>query len=60
MEEELSVAFAAAKALIAGRTLDELTRLQILLQAISSLISAEIGCQRLKNSAAQTQSGASK
>ena len=60
MNAELDLAFAIAKALIAGRTLTELNRLQIILQAISSMLSAEIGCQRLTGtSTAQSQGGAS-
>lgn len=58
MEDELSVAFALAKALIAGRDLSELSRLQIILQALSCMISTEIGCRRLKGSA-QAKGGAS-
>ena len=57
MDDEVSLAFALAKILIEGRTLAELTRMQILLQAVSSLISAEIGCQRLKTSTSSSQSG---
>ena len=59
MDDELSLAFALAKSLIAGRTFQELSRLQILLQAVSSLIAAEIGCQRLDGSTTASKSGAS-
>lgn len=49
MEDTLSVAYAVAKALTDGKTLQELNRLQITLQAISSLVAAEIAKRRLES-----------
>lgn len=57
---EIDLAFALAKALVAGKTTEELTRLQIVLQALSSMVSAELASLRLKASSVQTASGASK
>ena len=59
MDADLSTAYAIAQAMIAGKTLRELTRLQIVLQTISSLVSAEIGCKRLSDQS-QSQSSAGK
>ena len=54
---EIDLAFALAKALIAGKTTEELTRLQIVLQTLSSVVSAEIACLRLKTSPLPSPSG---
>ena len=47
MDEELKLAVALAHALMEGKTAEELARLQILLQTVTSLVSAEVGCRRL-------------
>ena len=60
MDEDLTFAFAVARALVKGKTTEELTRLQIVLQAVSSLVAAELGCSRLKTSKTDAQSGAGK
>ncbi len=57
---EIDLAFALAKALIAGKTTEELTRLQIILQTLFQVVSAELSCLRLKASPFQTPSGTSK
>ena len=62
MDSDLTLACALAKALIAGKDSNELARMQILLQTVSSLVSAELGCLRLKNAASsepQSKSGTS-
>ena len=48
MNDDLTFAFALAQALIEGKNAEELARLQILLQTVLSLVSAELGCLRLK------------
>lgn len=61
MEDTLSVAYAVAKALTEGKSLQELNRLQIALQAISSLVSAEVAERRLGSGIPlQTPSGTGK
>ena len=61
MEDTLSVAYAMAKALTEGKTLQELNRLQITLQAITSLVNAEVAEKRLDSSlSSQSTSGAGK
>jgi len=60
MEDSLTLAFTVAKALTAGKTLNELLALQSTLQAISSLVSAEIAAMKLGGgSTLQTPSGTS-
>ena len=60
MEDTLSVAYAVAKALSEGKTLEELTALQIRLQAISSLVAAEIASMRLTGKDPRSDGGAGK
>jgi len=59
MDEDLTLAFAVARALVTGKSQEELARLQILLQTVSSLVAAELGCKRLAGSSAATKGGAS-
>ena len=59
MDADLRIAYALAENLLAGKSLSELTRIQIVLQTISSLVSAEIGCRRL-NEVTESQSGPGK
>ena len=54
LDRELRVAYAIAEALTAGKNATELARLQIVLQTISSLITAEINCKRLGSSTSGT------
>ena len=51
MEGEINLAFAIARALTEGKSTEELARLQILLQTVSSLVAAELAEQRLKGGA---------
>lgn len=60
MEDDLSMAFLIAKTLIRDKSFEELSRLQITLQAISSLVSAELGRMRLSALTPETPRGASK
>ena len=60
MEDTLSVAYAMAKALTEGKSLQELTKMQITLQAISSLVTAEIARIRLLSGSSQTTDGTGK
>ena len=48
MNDDLTLAYALARALTEGKTVEELSRLHILLQTVCSLVSAELGCLRLK------------
>ncbi|MBO4472215.1 MAG: hypothetical protein J5765_00260 [Clostridia bacterium] len=48
MDEDLTFAYAVARALIKGKSTEELARLQIILQTVSSLVAAELASQRLK------------
>ena len=48
MDEDLTFAYAVARALTTGKNTEELARLQIVLQTISSLVTAELASQRLK------------
>ena len=48
MKDDVTLAYALARALTEGKNAEELSRLQIILQAVLSLVSAEIGCLRLK------------
>ena len=57
MDAEIKAAYAIAQAMIAGKTLGELSRLQIILQTVCSLVAAEIGCKRLSDQP-KSQSGA--
>ena len=62
MDRDISFAYALARALISEKDATELARLQIVLQTVSSLVSAELGCLRLKNAASsepQSKSGTS-
>lgn len=49
MDDDLTLAYALARTLTKDKTADELARLQILLQTVCSLVSAELACRRLKN-----------
>ena len=47
MNEDLTFAFTVARALIADKTLEELSRLQVLLQTVASLVASELALKRL-------------
>ena len=46
MDADLELAFLIAEALTKEKTIEELTRLQITLQTISSLVAADLACKR--------------
>ena len=46
MDADLELAFLIAEALTKGKTTEELTRLQITLQTISSLVAADLAYKR--------------
>ena len=48
MDDLVSTASALANALVRGRTLQELQRLQVILQIVLSVVSAEITALRLE------------
>ena len=50
MSDDLTFAFTLARALMAGKSAEELARLQIVLQTVNSLVLAEIGRLRLMGS----------
>ena len=60
MDRDISFAIALARALMEGKDSAELARLQIVLQTVSSLVTAELGCLRLSASETQSTGGASK
>ena len=49
MNDDLTLAYALARALTEGKNTEELSRLQIILQTVCSLVSAELGCRRLQS-----------
>ena len=55
MNDDLTLAYALARALMDGKTAEELSRLQILLQTVNSLLLAEIGRLRLEGSKPETK-----
>ena len=58
MNDDLTLAFALARAMMEGKDAEELSRLQIILQTVLSLVSAEVGCKRLGRSTPLPTSGA--
>ena len=50
MDDLVSAASALANALVRGRSLQELQRLQLTLQVVLSVVSAEIAALRINNS----------
>jgi len=46
MDADLKVAYMIAEALTKGKTIEQLARLQITLQTLSSLVAAELACLR--------------
>ena len=59
MDADIKAAYLIAEALTAGKSLDELARLQITLQTVSSLVAAQLACLRNGGSNAP-QSGSGK
>ena len=49
MDEDLTFAFAVARALAKDKSKEELARLHLILQTVCSLLSAEQGCRRLRD-----------
>ena len=54
LDRDLRLAFAIAEALTVDKSVEELARLQIVLQTISSLVAAELGCLRNGGSTGST------
>lgn len=50
MDADLRVAYLIAESLTKGKSVEELTALQILLQTVSSLVAADLACKRSKGS----------
>lgn len=48
--DDLHLAITLTQAMIKGKSTEELSRLHLLLQTMSSLVSAELGCLRLGGS----------
>lgn len=48
--DDLHLAITLTQAMIKGKSMEELSRLHLLLQTMSSLVSAELGCLRLDGS----------
>lgn len=48
--DDLHLAITLTQAMIKGKSMEELSRLHLLLQTMSSLVSAELGCLRLGDS----------
>ncbi len=59
MDADIKAAYLIAEALMKGKSLDELARLQITLQTVSSLVAAQVACLRNGRSNAP-QSGTGK
>ena len=54
LDRDLRLAYAIAEALTVDKSVEELARLQIVLQTISSLVAAELGCLRNGGSTGST------
>ena len=57
MDAEIKTAYLIAEALTAGKSLEELARLQITLQTISSLVAAELASRRRGSNVPQSGAG---
>ena len=50
MDVDLKVAYLIAESLTEGKSVEELTALQIVLQTVSSLVAADLACKRCRSS----------
>ena len=50
MDADLRVAYLIAESLTRGKSAEELSSLQILLQTVTSLVSADLACKRRRSS----------